>query len=92
MIQIFCGILIRFRLHKIESVAVIEKAFLQICLQTNQRDVTMFMWLKDITLSYISTTENPADIASRGTSVNGLMRNKLWWHRPPLAQIRHHCK
>ncbi|MCG7879158.1 MAG: reverse transcriptase domain-containing protein [Candidatus Thiodiazotropha endolucinida] len=43
-----CGTLIRFRLHKIGIVADIEKAFLQICLQNSQRDVTRFLWLKDL--------------------------------------------
>ncbi|MCG8033321.1 MAG: DUF1759 domain-containing protein, partial [Candidatus Thiodiazotropha taylori] len=42
-----CGLLMRFRLHKIAIVADIEKAFLQIGLQPSQRDVTRFIWLKD---------------------------------------------
>ena len=42
-----CGLLMRFRLHRIAMVADIEKAFLQIGLQLNQRDVTRFIWLKD---------------------------------------------
>ena len=37
---------------------------------------------QDINFHYISTTENPADIASRGTSVQELQHNKLWWHGP----------
>ena len=43
-----CGILLRFRIHKIGIVSDIEKAFLQICLQPNERDVTRFLWLKDV--------------------------------------------
>ncbi|XP_060608441.1 uncharacterized protein LOC132760480 [Ruditapes philippinarum] len=43
-----CGILLRFRLHKIGIVSDIEKAFLQVGLQKDQRDVTRFIWLKDI--------------------------------------------
>ena len=42
-----CGLLMRFRLHQIAIVADIEKAFLQIGIQPNQRDVTRFLWLKD---------------------------------------------
>ncbi|XP_060577899.1 uncharacterized protein LOC132735020 [Ruditapes philippinarum] len=42
-----CGTLIRFRKHKIGIVSDIEKAFLQIALNTDQRDVTRFVWLND---------------------------------------------
>lgn len=42
-----CGILLRFRTHKIGIVADIEKAFLQVGLQRNQRDVTRFLWIKN---------------------------------------------
>ena len=37
---------------------------------------------KDINFRYISTTENPADMASRGTSTLELKDNRLWWHGP----------
>lgn len=37
---------------------------------------------KDIYFHYISTTENPADIASRGTTARELQNNPLWWHGP----------
>jgi hypothetical protein len=47
MIQDLCGMLLRFRMSPIAMVADIEKAFLQIGLQSDQRDVTRFMWLKD---------------------------------------------
>lgn len=47
MIQDLCGMLIRFRIHPIAIVADIEKAFLQVGLQVDQRDVTRFLWLKD---------------------------------------------
>ena len=43
-----CGILMRFRTYKIALVADIEKAFLQIGLQPDQRNCTRFLWLKDI--------------------------------------------
>lgn len=48
MLNNLCGILMRFRLHPIALVADIEKAFLQIGLQDDQRDVTRFLWVKDI--------------------------------------------
>ena len=37
---------------------------------------------KDINSHYISTTENPADKASRGTSNRELRDNGIWWHSP----------
>ena len=40
------GLSLRFRLHKIALVSDIEKAFLQIGLQSNQRDVTSWLWTK----------------------------------------------
>lgn len=42
-------LLIRFRCYKIAIVADIEKAFLQVGLQEQERDVTRFFWLKDVT-------------------------------------------
>ena len=47
MLKDLCGLLLRFRLHQIAMVADIEKAFLQIGLQSNQRDVTRFIWMKN---------------------------------------------
>ncbi|CAG2198095.1 unnamed protein product [Mytilus edulis] len=48
-----CGIFMRFRLHKIAMVADIEKAFLQVGLQEDDRDVTRFIWLKDCANMYV---------------------------------------
>ena len=47
LLQNLTGILLRFRLHRIALIADIEKAFLQIGLQENARDVTRFFWLKN---------------------------------------------
>ena len=41
---------------------------------------------KDVNFLYISTKENPADIASRGTSVNKLRSDQMWWHGPKWLQ------
>ena len=44
-----CGLLLRFKTHKVALTADIEKAFLQVGLQPTDRDVTRFLWLKDHT-------------------------------------------
>ena len=33
--------------------------------------------------SYVNTTENPADLATRGTDPLTLNHRELWWHGPP---------
>ncbi|EPB72220.1 integrase core domain protein [Ancylostoma ceylanicum] len=42
------GILMRFRTGKIATTADIEKAFLQVRLHEEDRDVTRFLWVKDL--------------------------------------------
>ena len=44
-----CALLVRFRLNKVALIADVEKAFLQVGLQPDDRDVTQFFWLKDVT-------------------------------------------
>ena len=36
----------------------------------------------DIVFGFVSTTENPADVATRGTTVPSLQNDCLWWHGP----------
>ncbi|XP_049864868.1 uncharacterized protein LOC126366028 [Pectinophora gossypiella] len=49
LLEDLTGLLIRFRSHKTAITADVEKAFLQIGLQDDSKDVTRFLWLKDIT-------------------------------------------
>ncbi|XP_053376545.1 uncharacterized protein LOC128547566 [Mercenaria mercenaria] len=42
----------------------------------------------NITYRYVNTTENPADIASRGSTLVKLLENRIWWHGP---QMLRHC-
>ena len=37
---------------------------------------------KDIKFSYVTTTQNPADLATRCVSAEALIDNQLWWHGP----------
>ena len=43
-----CGILLRFRIYTIVVLGDIEKAFLQIGIQEYERDVTRFLWFKNV--------------------------------------------
>jgi hypothetical protein len=48
----------RFRLHQVALVSDIEKAFLQIGLQQDQRDVTRFLWIIYINRAIVSSDEH----------------------------------
>ena len=47
-----------------------------------QNQVSEIKGHKDITFGHAPSKENPADIASRGSTVQNLVENDLWWHGP----------
>ena len=49
-----CGILLRFRIQPTVLLADIEKAFLQVGIQESDRDVTRFLWFKDLTNLHVT--------------------------------------
>ncbi|XP_069365610.1 uncharacterized protein [Maniola hyperantus] len=48
MLEDLTGLLVKFRYHQIALSADVEKAFLQIALHERDRDVTRFLWIKDL--------------------------------------------
>ena len=43
---------------------------------------------RDITFEYVNTKETPADIASRGCTVQQIAENDLWWKGPSWLQCQ----
>ena len=58
ILEDLCALLMRFQSQKVVFVADTEKEFLQVGLQEKDRNVTRFLWLKDIRKPV--TTENTA--------------------------------
>lgn len=48
MLEDLTSLIVKFRYHQIGISADVEKAFLQIGLQEKDRDVTRFLWIKDL--------------------------------------------
>lgn len=36
---------------------------------------------------HVSSTDNPADLLSRGLNSNELINSKMWWHRPDFLRF-----
>ena len=69
------GIILRFRSYKNVMISDIEKAFLQVGLQSQDRDVTRFLWLKNI--------KNP--VLQDNIQVYRFTRVSIWNHSVPIS-------
>ena len=88
-----CSLLLRFRTYETAIVANIEKAFLQINLQEQDRDVTRFLWLKDINKSVIPSniyifrfTRIPFGIISSQFILDAMIVYHLQSRKRPIAK------
>ena len=88
-----CSLLLRFRTYETAIVADIEKGFLQINLQEQDRDVTRFLWLKDINKSVIPSnidvfrfTRIPFGIISRQFILAATIVYHLQSKKGPIAK------
>ena len=52
---------------------------LPVFVQNRLREMTSH---RDIKLDYVFTSQNPADLATRGVQADELIHNNLWWHGP----------
>ncbi|KAL1447378.1 hypothetical protein WDU94_005595 [Cyamophila willieti] len=90
LLENLCSLLLRFRLHEIGFVADIEKAFLNIGLNEEDRDFTKILWVKDVTTS----SSMPGSIIFK--SLINLWKkgnnflNVFWraWHNQYLMSLR----
>lgn len=93
LLQDLTGLLIRFRFHKIGIIADVEKAFLQIGLENNSRDVTRFLWLKDISkpatednILYLRFCRVPFGIISSPFILNAIIQHHLMKSKDKVIQ------
>ena len=90
-----CGILLRLRLHQIVMFADIEKAFLQVGIQEFDRDMTRFLWFKDlndISMSNDSLDEYrfcpvPFGIICSSFLISGTIKFHLKQFKSSIAQL-----
>ena len=62
---------------------IMSKKPLTIFVQNRVKKITETI---DISFYYVITSQNPADLASRGVSAQDLEKCKLWWHGPKWLQ------
>ena len=88
-----CGMLVRFRLGSIVLLADVEKAFLQLSIQEQDRDVTRFLWYRDVSnphlvegnLATYRFCRVPFGIICSPFLLEATVRYHLQSHNTPLA-------
>ena len=58
---------------------IMSKKPLTTFVQNRVKEITA---TKDINFRYVITSQNPADLATRGVSAQDLDKSELWWHGP----------
>ena len=88
-----CGLLMRFRTKRIALTADIEKAFLQVGLNEAVRDVTRFLWVKDIKKPVLDTnlhvyrfTRIPFGIISSPSLLGSTVKRHLECIETPVTE------
>ena len=56
-----------------------------------QRRINEIHSIKDIEFRYVSTDQNPADIASRSCTAEQLNESDIWWHGPRWLRDKANC-
>ena len=62
---------------------IMSKKPLTTFVQNRDKEITE---TKDISFRYVKTSQNPADLATRGVSAQDLDKCELWWHGPKWLQ------
>ena len=62
---------------------IMSKKLLTTFVQNRLKEITE---TKDISFRYVETSQNPADLATRGVSAQDLDKSELWWHGPKWLQ------
>ena len=91
ILEDICALLLRFRTTRIGIVADIEKSFVQVGLQEQNRDITRFLWIKNIKTEEINNnletyrfTRIPLGIISSTFLLENTIHHHLWEYNLPI--------
>ena len=73
-----CGLLLRFRTKRIRIIAGIEEVFLQVGPYYVDRDVSKFLWQKDINEK---VTDDNIQICQFARLPFGIVKTPSWWNK-----------